>query len=116
MSTARMAPDRCPGGGSFCPFAKPTKQPELDSFMNAFRLSARRMALATGAATLALALLSTHLSVRLRADTLAELFRSEFGTLLGQPLHPEFQNRILAAGLLAVLRDIAPAAVSDKSG
>lgn len=67
------------------------------------------------ALVLSLALLSAQLSMRLRADTLHELFQSELGTLFGRPFRPESQNRILPAGMLVLLRDIVPATISDKS-
>lgn len=67
------------------------------------------------ALVLSLAFLSAELSVRLRADTFAERFASELATLHGQASRFEFQNRILAPGLLLFFREIFPPGVADRS-
>src|SRR5262245_26046653 len=64
---------------------------------------------------LCLALLSAQLSVQLRASTLPVTFAGELGTFKGQPMQPEFQNRVMSPAMLFVLRKVFPASVSDKS-
>jgi hypothetical protein len=63
---------------------------------------------------LSIALLCAQISFRLRADTLISTFHLELDALQGRARYPEFQNRLLAPGVLAGLQWLLSATVSRK--
>lgn len=63
----------------------------------------------------ALGVLCAQLSFRLRAETLASTFQLELEALHGRARFPEFQNRLIAPGMLAFLRWLLPAGMPDRS-
>ncbi len=64
---------------------------------------------------LCLALLCAQLSFRVRGDTVDFDFKSELDILKGQARYPEFQNRVIAAGSLWLMRRVIPASIPDRS-
>jgi hypothetical protein len=60
-----------------------------------------------------LAFLSAQLSYRLRAETAGVMIADAYRTLDGQPMLPEFQNRVLFPLLFKAARLASPASVDD---